>query len=179
MVRSEAITRNARASLAGWYRSCSNSIVVYFYGIYIVEWMIDNDNIQTTTHLHAFFIFLFFLAFDFCRFCVVIRFFHPRHNGQWRPTLKDFLSQILSITFIFPILILVKEPVFSLLECSVLNKGTTGTIFITSLVWRGPWLVIEPGTSSTQSQHYTTRLSRRRFIFIHNMTMIFFVSKQP
>ena len=25
-------------------------------------------------------------------------------------------------------------------ECSVLNKGTTGTIFITSLVWRGPWL---------------------------------------
>ena len=28
-------------------------------------------------------------------------FFHPRHNGQWPPTLKDFLSQILSITFIF------------------------------------------------------------------------------
>ena len=26
--------------------------------------------------------FLFFLAFDFCRFCVVIRFFHPRHTGQ-------------------------------------------------------------------------------------------------
>ena len=25
------------------------------------------------------------------------------------------------------------------IECSVLNKGTTGTIFITSLVWRGPW----------------------------------------
>ena len=23
-----------------------------------------------------------FFAFDFCRFCVVIRFFHPRHNGQ-------------------------------------------------------------------------------------------------
>ena len=29
-------------------------------------------------------------------------------------------------------------------ECSVLNMGTTGTIFITSLVWRGPWLGIEP-----------------------------------
>ena len=41
------------------------------------------------------------LAFDFCRFCVVIRFFHPRHNGQWPPTSKDFLFQILSITFIF------------------------------------------------------------------------------
>ena len=48
-------------------------------------------------------------------------------------------------------------------ECSVLNKGTTGTIFITSLVWRGPWLGIEPGISRTRSQHYTTRLSRRRW----------------
>ena len=28
-------------------------------------------------------------------------FFHPRHNGQWPPTSKDFLSPILSITFIF------------------------------------------------------------------------------
>ena len=25
---------------------------------------------------------LFFLACDFCRFCMVIRVFHPRHNGQ-------------------------------------------------------------------------------------------------
>ena len=46
-------------------------------------------------------------------------------------------------------------------ECSVLNKGTTGTIFIPSLVWRCAWLGIEPGTSCTRSQHYTTRLSRR------------------
>ena len=45
--------------------------------------------------------FIYFLAFDFCRFCVVIRFFHPLHNGKWPPTTKDFLSQILSITFIF------------------------------------------------------------------------------
>ena len=34
---------------------------------------------------------------------------------------------------------------------------------MTSLVWRGPWLGIEPGTSRTRSQHYTTRLSRRRY----------------
>ena len=27
-------------------------------------------------------VFLCFLAFDFCRFRVVIRVFHPRHNGQ-------------------------------------------------------------------------------------------------
>ena len=31
---------------------------------------------------------------------------------------------------------------------------------ITSLVWRGPWLGIEPGTSRTRSQHTNTRLSR-------------------
>ena len=48
-------------------------------------------------------------------------------------------------------------------ECSVLNKATTDAIFITSLVWRGPWLGIEPGTSRTRSQHYTTRPSRRRW----------------
>ena len=42
-----------------------------------------------------------YLAFDFCRFCVVIRFFfHPRHNGQWPQDFKGFLSQILTITFL-------------------------------------------------------------------------------
>ena len=45
----------------------------------------------------------------------------------------------------------------------MLNKGTIGTIVLTSLVWRGPWLGIEPGTSRTRSQHYTTRLSRRLY----------------
>jgi len=33
--------------------------------------------------------YLLFLAFDFCRFCVVIVCFHPRHNGQLPPTAKD------------------------------------------------------------------------------------------
>ena len=33
------------------------------------------------------------------RYCVVFRFVHPRHNGQWLPTSKGFPSQILSITF--------------------------------------------------------------------------------
>ena len=51
-------------------------------------------------------------------------------------------------------------------QCSVLNKGTTGTIFITSLVWRGPWQGIEPGTSRSRSQHSTTRLSRRRYLLV-------------
>jgi len=34
--------------------------------------------------------FLFFLPFNFCRLCVVIRFYHPRHNGHRPPTSKDF-----------------------------------------------------------------------------------------
>ena len=41
-----------------------------------------------------------------------------------------------------PILILEKEPVFPL-KCCVLKTGTTGTIFITSLVWCGTLLGIE------------------------------------
>ena len=36
--------------------------------------------------------------------------------------------------------------------------------YILSLVWRGHWPGIEPGTSGTWSQHYTTRLSRRQFL---------------
>ena len=102
------------------------------------------------------------LAFDFCRFCVVIRFFIPGHNDQWPPNSKDFLSQTLSITFIFPVLILEKEPVFCILNVQSKTRGTTGTIFITFLVWCGHWLGIEPGTSRTRSQYYTSRLSRRR-----------------
>ena len=51
-------------------------------------------------------------------------------------------------------------------QCWVPNKGITGTIFITSLVWRCHWLWFEPGTSRTRSQHSTTRLSRRRYRFI-------------
>ena len=70
----------------------------------IVLFLKDKRSIQlnTTYNIIRFSDFYwFFLAFDFCRFCVVIRFFHPRHNGQWPPTSKDFLSLILSITFIF------------------------------------------------------------------------------
>ena len=140
-----------------------------------------------------------FLTFDFCRFCVINLFFHPRHNGQWPPTPKDFHPRCYPLHFCL-IFILQKEPVFPFLMLSakqgnyryhyitfvvlslffrksqyfpfeylVLNKGTTGTIFITSLVWCGPWLGIEPETSRTRSQHSTTRLSRRRLFAVVNM----------
>jgi len=35
----------------------------------------------------------------FFRFCVVIRSFHPRHNGQWPPTLKDFYLRFCQFHF--------------------------------------------------------------------------------
>ena len=56
-------------------------------------------------------ILFYFLAFDFCQFCVVIRFFHPCHNGQWPLTLKDFYTRSYPLHY-FLILILEKEPVF-------------------------------------------------------------------
>ena len=55
--------------------------------------------------------------------------------------------------FFCPILFLEKEPVFRF-KCLVLNKGTTGAVSITFLVWRGLWLGIEPGTSRTGCQHW-------------------------
>ena len=99
-----------------------------------------------------------FLALDFCWFCVVICFFHPRYNSQWPFYPRFYPFHLFSYlnswerASIFPF------------ECSMLNKGTTGTIWITCLVWRGPWLGIEPGTSRTRGQHYTTRLSMRQVV---------------
>ena len=61
---------------------------------------------------------LLFFSVRLFRFCVVIWFFHPRHNGQWPPTSKDFYTRSYPLHY-FLILILEKEPVFSLfnVEC--------------------------------------------------------------
>ena len=44
-----------------------------------------------------------------CWFCVIIRFFHPHHNGQWPPTSKDFYTRSYPLHY-FLILLLEKEP---------------------------------------------------------------------
>ena len=80
-----------------------------------------------------------------------------------RPMTSDFegfSSQILSITF-FVLSLFIKKSQYFPFQCWVPKKGTSGTNFKTSLVWSGPWLGIEPGTSRTRSQHSTTRLSMR------------------
>ena len=125
---------------------------------YVLSEYVHIDRAVTFTR-----VFLFFLAFDYCRFCVVIRFFHPRHNGlRFR---RIFYPRFYPLHLFSYLNSWERASIFPF-ECSVLNKGTTGTIFITSFVWRGPWLGIEPGTSRTRSQDYTTRLSRRRCLHV-------------
>ena len=102
--------------------------------------------------------FLLFLAFDFCRFCVVICFFFiPATTVNDLRIRKIFYPRFYPLHLFSSLNSWERASIFPF-ECS----GTTGSIFITSLVWRGPWLGIEPGTSRSRSQHSTTRLSRRR-----------------
>ena len=105
-----------------------------------------------------------FLEFDFCRFCVVIRFFIPATTANDLRLRRIFYPRFYPL-HLFPYLNSWERASIFSFECSVLNNDTTGTIFITSLVWRSPWLGIEPGTSRTRSQHYTTRLSRKRLFY--------------
>ena len=82
-------------------------------------------------------------------------------NNLWlrvrRISFPDFIHSIF-LSF----LILQKEPVFPFLMLSV-KQGNYWYHFILSLVWRGHWLGIEPGTSRTRSHYSTTRLSRSRW----------------
>ena len=102
-----------------------------------------------------------FLALDFCRFCVVIRVFS---SPPQRPMTSDFegfsIPDFIHYIY-FPILILEKETVFPFSMFSAKQGNYVVAIFITSLLWRGPWVGIEPGTSRTRWLHSTTRLSRR------------------
>ena len=139
---------------ARWYKS---TVRMKITRKQLCSWQYSWTNVCICRDDHAETVFC--LAFDFCRFCVVIRFFHPRHNGQWLR--RIFYTRFYPLHLFSYLNSWERASIFPF-ECSVLNKGTTGTIFIMSLVWRGPWLGIEPGTSRTRSQHYTTKLSKRR-----------------
>ena len=77
-----------------------------------------------------------FLALDFCRFCLVTRFIHPSHNGQWPPTAKDFYPRFYPLHF-YPILILQIISSISLfnVECQTRELLVP---FLLCLVWLGP-----------------------------------------
>ena len=103
----------------------------------------------------------FFLAFDFRRFYVVIRFFIPAStaNDLW---LRSISIPYLIHYIIFLSYFLRKSQYFPF-ECWV----------ITSLVCRGPWLGIEPGTSRTRSQHYTTtHLNIVKYFYIWSIKLL-------
>ena len=88
---------------------------------------------------------LFLLAFDFCQFCVVIRFFIPATTANDLRLWRIFYPRFYPLHLFSYLNSWERASIFPF-ECSVLNKGTTGTIFITSLVWRSPWLGIEAST---------------------------------
>ena len=85
-------------------------------------------------------------------------FFSSPPQGPMTSDFEEFSYQILSITFLSHRNSWEKASIslFFNVEC----QTTTGTIFITSLVWCCPWLGIEPGTYCTRCQPSTTRLSR-------------------
>ena len=105
---------------------------------------------------------LLFLAFDFLSFLHGHSVFSSPPQRPMTFDFERFFYPIFYPLYLFSYLNSWERASIFPSECSVLNKDTTGTIFITSLVLRGPWLGIEPGTCRTRSQHYTTWLSKKR-----------------
>ena len=96
-----------------------------------------------------------------------------------RPIITEFEGFLYTIFYrlhLFSILILERKSHYFPFQCWVLNKVT---IFITDLVWRGPWLGIEHGTARTQCQHSTTRLSRKRNCIIWIWIAVWNIIKRP
>ena len=92
---------------------------------------------------------------------------------EWTLNLYLFsLSTILECIRYFSYLIFLAIDFLLVLSFVFFTPATTANDLRT-LVWRGPWLGIEPGTSCTRSQHSTTRLSRRRFISVMKLLIIF------
>ena len=92
-------------------------------------------------------------------------FFNPSHNGLWPPISKVFYPRLYPLHF-FSYLNSPESISLFNVECQTRKLLVP---FITSLVWRGPWLGIEPWISRTRSQHSTTRLSKRRLSILYNI----------
>ena len=56
-------------------------------------------------------IYSFFFSVRLLSVLLIIQFFHPRHNGQWSQTLKDYFTRSYPLHY-FLILFFEKEPVF-------------------------------------------------------------------
>ena len=74
----------------------------------------ESDQAEKQKQVYS--IYFVFLSFFSVRLSSVLRghsFFSSLHNGQWPPTWNEFLSQIVSITFIFLSKFLRKSQYFS------------------------------------------------------------------
>ena len=98
-------------------------------------------------------------TYDFCRFCVVLRFFQPHHNGQLPPTSKDFYTRSYPLYY-FLILIHEKEPVvpFSVLSAKQENY------------WYHFYNVLARSLTGDWTRDLSTRLSRRRYTPIYKLS---------
>ena len=111
---------------------------------------------QCTDDVVSSFFFSFFLAFDFCRFCVVIRFFSSPPQRPMTSDFEGFLYQILSITLL-SYRNSWEKALISLFLMSSAKQGNYWYHFynVFGMTWSltGDW--------TRDLQHSTTRLSRR------------------
>ena len=111
--------------------------------------MFETDLSFNIKLLYAKIIFYYFGVW-LCQLSMVIRFNHPRHNGQWPPTSKDFTP------------LLVMSYLNSWERASISKQGNYYyhfyNVFVMTRTLTGDWT----GTSRTGCQHSTTTLSRRR-----------------
>ena len=127
-----------------WHNACikhcehvSTSPICFMY-----VWITQSDNYEFNCVLYSFFS-VWLLS--------VLRGHSVFSSPPQRPmtsnfegfSIPDFIHCIL-----FSYLIFWERASIFPFECSVLNKDTSSTIFISSFVWRGPWLGIETGASS-------------------------------
>ena len=63
-----------------WWIGCEKSTCLIAYSCFACRTCRSFETCSDVFYLLPYK--LIFLVFDFCRFCVVNRFFHPRHNGQ-------------------------------------------------------------------------------------------------
>ena len=113
------------------------------------NYIVDKQHVSNT----SFFSQSIFLAFDFCRFYVIIRFFHPRHYGQWPPTSKDFYTRSYPLHY-FLILILEKEPVFHFSMLSAKQGYHFYNVFGMTRSLTGDWTRDLPHSQSNNKHLY-------------------------
>ena len=124
-----------------WLNFSQNHVLVWhIHFITIHLFTIDQSILYLS--IHSFFIFLAFLS---------VLHSHSVFSSppKW-PMTSNFYPRFYPL-HLFVLSLFFRKSQYFPFECWVPNKGTTDTIFIPSLVWRGPWLGIEPGTYALEA----------------------------